>query len=181
MNSNPAKGVRFLLGVIVLVACIGCDQGTKYLATEHLRGQPGKSYLMDTVRLEYALNSGGFLSVGNTLSPEVRRWVFVGFNGAMLLGLTGFILMKWNTRLSVFVAAVCVLAGGIGNLIDRVTSQGLVTDFLNVGLGPLRSGIFNVADMAVTFGVIVMICTMGGEKPRPAGENHPAAETAAQG
>lgn len=181
-NIQPAKGVRFLLGVIVLLACLGCDQGTKYLATEHLRGHPGQSYLMDTVRLEYALNSGGFLSVGNNLSLEVRRWVFVGFNGAMLLGLTCFVVLKWNARLSVFIAAVCVLAGGIGNLIDRVTNQGLVTDFLNVGLGPVRSGIFNVADMAVTFGVIVLIFAMREDKPeRPAEENPLAGKTAAQG
>ncbi|MFO1020169.1 MAG: signal peptidase II [Planctomycetales bacterium] len=176
MNGNPVRGVRFVLGVFVLLACLGCDQATKKLATDNLRGRPGRSYLMDTVRLEYALNSGGFLSVGNNLSPEVRRWVFVGFNSAMLLGLTCFVVWHWNSKLPVFVAGVSVLAGGIGNLIDRVTNQGLVTDFLNVGLGPVRSGIFNVADMAVTGGVIVLILAMRGEKPRPAGESSRAVE-----
>ena len=53
----------------------------------------------------------------------------------------------------VFVLALSV-AGGVSNLIDRVAAGGLVMDFLNLGIGRLRTGIFNVADMALTFGVI---------------------------
>ena len=43
-----------------------------------------------------------------------------------------------------------LLAGALGNLIDRIRWDGLVIDFLNLGIGPLRTGVFNVADMAVT-------------------------------
>ena len=52
---------------------------------------------------------------------------------------------------------VLILAGGIGNLIDRVSHQGLVTDFINLGIGPIRTGVFNVADIAVTTGGLVAI------------------------
>ena len=45
-----------------------------------------------------------------------------------------------------------VVAGGVSNLADRV-AHGAVVDFLNVGLGSLRTGIFNVADMAIMTGV----------------------------
>ena len=48
------------------------------------------------------------------------------------------------------------LAGGTSNLIDRVT-LGRVIDFLNVGIGQLRTGIFNVADMAIVAGVVILI------------------------
>ena len=48
------------------------------------------------------------------------------------------------------------LAGGVSNLIDRVT-LGRVIDFLNVGIGPLRTGIFNIADMAIIAGVVILI------------------------
>jgi len=44
----------------------------------------------------------------------------------------------------------------MGNLIDRVWNNGLVTDFINVGIGPVRTGVFNVADLAVTFGAIAV-------------------------
>ena len=56
----------------------------------------------------------------------------------------------------ILVALALILAGGIGNLIDRISNNGLVTDFINVGIGPLRTGVFNVADMAVLFGVLAL-------------------------
>jgi signal peptidase II len=49
-----------------------------------------------------------------------------------------------------------VCAGGIGNLIDRF-SWGYVRDFLNVGLGPIRTGIFNVADAAMMAGCFLVL------------------------
>ncbi|WP_419661036.1 signal peptidase II (lipoprotein signal peptidase) domain protein [Desulfosarcina variabilis str. Montpellier] len=45
---------------------------------------------------------------------------------------------------------------GIGNLIDRILHNGFVMDFLNVGIGPLRTGIFNVADVAIMGGAALL-------------------------
>ena len=50
-----------------------------------------------------------------------------------------------------------LVSGAVGNLIDRVRFDGLVIDFLNVGLGPLRTGIFNVADMAIMAGAALVV------------------------
>ena len=50
-----------------------------------------------------------------------------------------------------------MLAGGIGNLIDRIFFENGVIDFLNVGVGNWRTGIFNVADMAIMVGVFCML------------------------
>ncbi|MCA9093979.1 MAG: signal peptidase II [Planctomycetaceae bacterium] len=163
-TTSPQRRFRLVLGLLILTTFIGCDQATKSLATKNLRGFEPKSYLSGTFRLEYALNPGGFLSLGGTLSPEFRQFFFVGFNACFLIGVTLFLMYRWNMKLSLFVAAVCILAGGIGNLIDRVVNQGLVTDFLVVGIGPLRSGVFNVADMGVTFGAIAVILLSGNEK-----------------
>ena len=61
-----------------------------------------------------------------------------------------------NDRLNAQAVTVLTLmfAGGVGNLIDRFTNNGSVVDFLNIGIGPLRTGIFNVVDIAV------FICAM---------------------
>jgi len=48
-----------------------------------------------------------------------------------------------------------VFAGGISNLIDRIL-WGSVVDFMSVGVGPLRTGIFNVADVAVMIGIALI-------------------------
>jgi signal peptidase II len=48
------------------------------------------------------------------------------------------------------------LSGGVSNWFDRVT-RGSVVDFISVGLGPLRTGIFNVADVAIVLGAAVVM------------------------
>jgi hypothetical protein len=48
-------------------------------------------------------------------------------------------------------------SGGLGNVIDRLARSGFVTDFLNVGIGPLRTGIFNFADFALFVGVGIIV------------------------
>jgi signal peptidase II len=81
-----------------------------------------------------------------------------------LVGAVCILVAKWNMPLANFVALVLVLAGGIGNVIDRVLHHGLVTDFLNLGIGPVRIGIFNVADMFLTVGVLALLLTCRGER-----------------
>jgi len=73
-----------------------------------------------------------------------------------MTGVALFLLYNWNARLAIFVSLTYILAGGVGNLIDRISNDGLVIDFLNVGIGPLRTGIFNVADIGVMFGAAVL-------------------------
>lgn len=59
------------------------------------------------------------------------------------------------SRLST-VAWWLVLSGGAGNFEDRLLHHGRVIDFMNLGIGSLRTGIFNVADVCITIGVIVL-------------------------
>ena len=159
MKSPANKSVRLALAMSLLVCCVGCDQTTKYVATKSLCGTAPLSCLSNTLRLEYALNPGGFLSVGSNLAPQPRFWIFVALNTIFLAGAVCMLVAKWNMPLTNFVALVLVLAGGIGNVIDRVLHNGLVTDFLNLGIGPVRTGIFNVADMFLTVGVLALLLT----------------------
>ena len=69
-----------------------------------------------------------------------------------------------------------LLSGAVGNLIDRLRYDGLVIDFLNFGVGPLRSGIFNVADMAIMAGaLLLMLPAAFGGRPRTAEDDAQAA------
>ena len=71
-----------------------------------------------------------------------------------------------NNRLNraAIIAGALMLSGGVGNLIDRVFNDGAVVDFLNVGFGSVRTGIFNVADMAIMAGLFLFIF-VGKELP----------------
>ena len=73
----------------------------------------------------------------------------------MLLALAGAaVRFRWRGWL--LIGTGLVLAGGASNWMDRLV-RGSVVDFLNVGVGPLRTGIFNVADMAIMLGLTVLL------------------------
>jgi signal peptidase II len=176
--SRPAVKLRIVLLLTIFCSCIGCDQATKQFATKNLQESPPQSFLGDTVRLDYALNPGGFLSAGGAMSPESRFAVFIIFNSCVMTGLAVFLFKTWDSPILMFISLAYILAGGIGNLIDRVTNDGLVTDFLNLGIGSLRTGIFNVADVAVllgTFGLFISIA----RSPDKAADDEPESLTSA--
>lgn len=146
---------RGLLLCLLLAGTAGCDRMTKHLAVTTLAGMPEQSYLGDTVRLEYHENAGGFLSAGATWQPTVRTAVFQGANAIFLLGtLVMAVRFKWS-RWAGF-GLMLFLAGGLSNLVDRI-ALGSVIDFLNIGIGPIRTGIFNVADVAILLGIALLV------------------------
>ncbi len=144
-----------LLLLVAVLGTIGCDRVTKHVATTTLAGRPSRSYLGGTVWLGYAENRGGFLSLGASLPPSVRAVIFTGVTGLMLVGVTalGF-RHRWRGWHAVGLALF--VAGGVSNWVDRFV-RGSVVDFVHVGIGPVRTGIFNVADVAIMLGAIIVV------------------------
>jgi signal peptidase II len=141
--------------LVVAVATIGCDRVTKHLAAVTLADAPARSFLGDTVRLDYAENAGGFLSLGAGLPAPVRTAVFTVATGLMLLTvIAAAVRFRWRGWL--LAGLTLFVAGGASNWLDRVL-HGRVIDFMNVGLGPVRTGIFNVADLAVMLGLAFVV------------------------
>jgi signal peptidase II len=120
-----------------------------------LAGMPGQSYLADTVRVAYAENTGGFLSLGASLPPVARTALFSVATGIAILMLV-IIAVRRRTNGLARLGVTLFVAGGASNWIDRIV-RGSVVDFLNVGVGPVRTGIFNVADMAIMLGVGIFV------------------------
>lgn len=147
---------RAVIVLLITISCLTVDQGTKFIAKAYLGPGALISFAGDTFRLQYAENSGAFLSLGASLPDPWRNLVFTVLVGVFLFGLLGYVLFS-NSLAGVAVNCLSfVFAGGISNLIDRIAYDGRVVDFLNVGIGPLRTGIFNVADMAITFGALIL-------------------------
>jgi signal peptidase II len=137
-----------------MAATAGCDRVTKHIAVTRLAGMPDREYLAAIVRLQYAENTGGFLSIGANLPYWVRTTVFTVGTAAILIAGSLLVLKhrsdKWTTM------GLCLtLAGGASNLFDRIV-RGSVVDFMNIGVGSLRTGIFNVADVAVLIGLLII-------------------------
>jgi signal peptidase II len=146
-----------LLIGIILISCVGCDQTTKALAKNHLSQAQPISYLGDILRLHYMENVGAFLSLGSSLSAQARFWVLCVLTGSAVAGMLAFILIKRSLCPSFVAGLSLIIAGGIGNLIDRVFNNGAVIDFMNIGIGGLRTGIFNIADVAIMAGALTLI------------------------
>jgi signal peptidase II len=146
-------GIRLVL-LTAIVATIACDRVTKQVASATLVGTPSRSFLADTIRLEYVENTGGFLGLGAEWPVPVRTALFTFANGLLLL-VMALMTMRLHWPSAALVGLALFVAGGISNLLDRV-AHGTVVDFMNVGLGPVRTGIFNVADVAIMLGAALV-------------------------
>ena len=156
---------RLLLVSALLIGCVGCDQISKQVAREQLMLGETHSYLGDTVRLIHTENIGAFLGLGDSLPASVRAAFFQGLVGLVVLGLLWAAAFARNMNRWQIVAWSLLAAGGLGNLIDRVLYDGRVTDFLNIGVGSLRTGIFNIADVVEMIGVLVFLLAYRSASP----------------
>ncbi len=153
---NRAIGIRAAYIGGILVFSILLDRITKIWALNTLSGAPGKSYLGDTFRLVFVENEGAFLSLGSDLSDGLRTILLTFFPVVILLALFVYTLFNKNLDRIQRIAFAFILAGGFSNVYDRIV-DGKVIDFMNMGIGSLRTGIFNVADMSIMLGLFIMI------------------------
>lgn len=159
-----------LTGVVILV-----DQVTKLYIMRTMRLHESIIVIPNLFNLTYIRNPGAaFGLLAN--SSNAFRMVFFGLTSIFALGLLGTILVRmpgkdWVGRLSV----ASILGGAVGNLIDRLR-YGEVVDFLDVYVEQYHWPAFNVADSAITIGVILLISHFAFEKKE---EPPTASETSA--
>lgn len=132
------------------------DRLTKIWAVNTLKEQPMKSYLNDIFRLVYAENTGAFLSLGSGMNDTLRYWVLAVVPVLVLLYIFFHVLTAKNLHVVQQAAFGFILGGGLSNIYDRIM-EGRVVDFMNMGFGTLRTGIFNVADMSIMLGLFLMV------------------------
>src|SRR5581483_4856976 len=157
---------RLLLVFVLFSFSVGCDQVTKVFAKDHLSASPAQ-YFGGFFRLQYTENSGGFLSFGSTFSTGFRFWAFIIFTSIALAAMSLFLASARKLHWVYVVALSFVIAGGIGNLMDRICNHGAVVDFMNVVVGSLRTGIFNVADVTILAGAgLLLLRAFQSQKPQ---------------
>jgi signal peptidase II len=151
------KTRRLALILVILIACIGLDQWTKQIAKQQLADGHVVTLLDGSIRLLLAKNYGTFLSLGASLPENVRNAATTIGVGLVLTVLFGYTLLTRAANPVIVSAMSMLIGGGLSNLLDRIVYGGYVVDFLNVGIGSLRTGIFNVADMFIMAGVVLML------------------------
>lgn len=160
--------LKILLFCLISVSLIGCDRITKVLARDHLMNKDPIVYLNDSIRLEYVENTGAFLSLGEALPQTISLLLLSVIPVIILLILFIYVIRKsGEMSLLKMTAFAMIFAGGVGNIGDRIFYKGHVADFINVGLGGLRTGIFNIADVLITSGVAILLLLYSLPKKDP--------------
>jgi len=150
----------------VICANIGCDQATKSIVREEIDYHAYIHVVGDFAYLTKVENPGAFLSLGHRLPEIWRDWLLLYLPGILLLGGVAFMLILRPANLFPITGYCFMIGGGVGNLIDRYR-YGTVTDFMNIGIGSVRTGIFNMADVSIMVGLGILLFGIGmKKKPR---------------
>jgi signal peptidase II len=157
---------RILWIVIVIALCIGGDQMSKAIARDRLASIPPRTLLNGIIFLGYAENPGAFMGMGSNLA-EQTRFVLWTVLVSIILAAALIVVLTTRTLGAIQVIGLSLLiGGGTSNLLDRILNNGLVVDFVSIGIGPLRTGILNLADLAITVGsVMVLLFSIKKETP----------------
>jgi signal peptidase II len=152
--------LRVLLILLIITMNIGCDQSTKFLAKNYLKNTDTIMVIDNYFVLRYAENSEAFLSLFSTL-PGTFRLILLLILPSIALIITAFYLIRNDGLPLIYIFSLCsILGGGISNvMIDRLFNNQNVIDFMNIGIGSVRTGIFNFADLSIMVGVILILLT----------------------
>jgi signal peptidase II len=153
--------LRVIFIIAVILAIIVSDQWSKSVIKNSPDRYTPYPVVGNLFELRYTENSGGFLGLGSSLPQNLKPAVFLIIPAIVLSFLLFFVLYNYVyrntiTNIDTF-ACCCILAGGVGNLIDRALYNGNVIDFMVFGIGELKTGVMNIADMAISLGITIIV------------------------
>lgn len=138
--------------LLIAIGFIFLDQLSKWLAVIFLQGNAPIRAIPYLFNLTFTTNTG---AAWGMLSD--KRWIFLVVSSIAILALLLFILIKRPREKLLCWSLTLLLAGGIGNMIDRVL-LGYVVDFIEFGF--VEFPVFNVADSCVSIGAVLLILYM---------------------
>lgn len=152
------KGIKILLFCLSSLTLISWDRASKELAKDLLKDKAPVSYFHNTVRFEYVENTGAAMSFADDLPKQTSFWLLSMAPLALLLAMSVYVIHNTEKMpLARLAAFALVISGGLGNIYDRIVYDRHVTDFMNIGINNLRTGIFNFADVCITAGAIMLL------------------------
>ncbi len=156
------------LSIILLIAStIVVDQISKVIVRANLVPYQESQIMGSYFTLNNVENTGAFLGMGSDLSPTIKL-IFLLILPVIVLGYLIYYIFK-NKQMDNYslIALSCIAGGGIANVFDRII-YGSVTDFLHINLGGIfRTGIFNLADLSVTSGMIILLIGSFMQRKKP--------------
>ena len=148
------KKIGIYSSIVTIILIL--DQLTKKWAESALKGQRTQEYLGGLFKLIYAENRGAWGSFGSDYSEFWRYFLLIILPVGALIALTIFLFKSKKLKTWDYTAYSLILSGGVGNLIDRILYD-YVIDFLYIGYRGIGTNIFNIADMVIMAGFIMLI------------------------
>ena len=151
------KKSRYLLITILVFLSIALDQISKIWVRNNFESYSEKSIIGDVFTLIKVENTGAFLGMGSELSEIPRILLLIILPVIVLISITLYTYIDKSLDKLSIIGFSLIIGGGIANIFDRIVF-GSVTDFLYINLGGIfKTGIFNIADLSVTTGMILIL------------------------
>ena len=142
--------------ILLVIANITVDQISKFWVRAVVEPFSSSPIIGKYLTLRNVENDGAFLGMGGDLNPTIKLFVLLIIPAAVLLFVLYFMFKEKQMDKLSLIGFSCVVGGGIANVFDRFV-YGSVTDFLFIDLGFVRTGIFNIADLSVTTGMVLIL------------------------
>src|SRR5579863_383498 len=160
LSADPHVRPRSLLRALAPLAFVtapvlALDQWSKLYVRSHFHLYQSRPIVPHWLDLTYTLNPGAAFSLFATMPHGFRSVFFIALSIVAMIVLCALMVRRTNT-LPWSIAFALILAGTIGNLIDRV-ARGLVIDFIYFHHASFSYPVFNVADSAITIGVALIL------------------------
>lgn len=147
--------IRTLLILSIIILNISCDQVSKKIVRQSVLPFEMIHVLNDHLTVTRVENSGAFLSAGDAL-PQKAKYIFLSLIPLLALS-AAIIYVVFKPVSKIMLVGLCfAIGGGIGNLFDRI-HYGSVTDFLHIKWGMFQTGIFNMADVSIITGMLIIL------------------------
>ena len=154
MKITPLTRIVLILALIFLN--ISCDQISKRIVRENISPNERIQVIKNNLILTKVENSGAAYSWGSNLSPIAKKIILQIIPAVVLLVLLVMLLVKKEYTKEVIFGFCFIVGGGIGNIFDRIV-HGSVTDFMYIDLGFFDTEIFNMADVSIVFGTVIVV------------------------
>ena len=151
------KRKRNLLITTIVFLIIALDQISKIWVRNNFESYIENSIIGDIFTLIKVENTGAFLGMGSELSETLRILLLIVLPIIVLISITIYTYIDKTLDKISIIGFSLIIGGGIGNIFDRIV-YGSVTDFLYLDFGGIfKTGIFNIADLSVTTGMILIL------------------------
>ena len=150
------KNNRYYKISSLIILSIFFDQLSKFWIRNNIESYNEIELIGSFFTLIRVENSGAFLGMGSELSYIPKLILLIIFPIVVLVAVSIYTYMDKKLDNLSLVGFSLIIGGGVANIFDRVV-YGSVTDFLYINLGIFKTGIFNIADLSVTTGIILIL------------------------